>query len=100
MKIKFQAQKPNRLRNQFFSLEFDLCNKDWSDWWYYPKNKEWRKVIGDEVLYKEGDTWGQSFCPCRSLKAALRKIKKLNVPKRTVFRLSSKYIGCDVYITV
>ena len=44
--------------------------------------------------------WYPADFPCRSLKAAKRHLRKHNeIPKGTKFRLVSKYIGFDLYLT-
>ena len=97
MKIKYQAPKGLRINKQFISLGLDTNgNDDWLYWWYYPESNEWRKDSG----FKDNETYSSIFCPCRSLKAAIRKIKQWNFPKGTTFRLSSIWMWHDVYITV
>lgn len=96
MKIKFQAPKGLRLKKQFISIELDpKTTKEWYSWWYYPESNEWR----NDNRYKPHETYASSSCNCYSLKAAIRKIKKWNFPKGTTFRLSSMWIGHDIYIT-
>ena len=97
MKIKYQAPKGLRIKKQFISLGLDInANDEYLYWWYYPESYEWRK---DSDL-RDNETYASSSCLCRSLKAAIRLIKKWNFPKGTTFRLSSIWIGYDVYITV
>lgn len=97
MKIQYQAPKGKRIKKQFLGIELDYeTTDDWISWWYYPQSNEWRKW-GD---YKPHETFATSSCPCRSLKAAIRKIKKWNFPKGTKFRLCSRWVGHDVYFTV
>lgn len=93
MKIKFQAQKPNRLRNQFVDISYDFENNT-EQLYYYPDLDKWLEVDA------RVDLCCQSYINCRSLKAAKRKIKKWKMPKGTQFVLCSKYFGRDVYITV
>lgn len=93
MKIKYQAQKPNRLRNQFVDISWDVENNK-TCLYYYPDLDEWLELDARVGLCC------QSYVDCRSLKAAKRKIKKWDMPKGTKFVLCSKYFGCDVYITV
>ena len=95
MKIKFQAPKGRRLKNQFMYLEMDLDN--WNKMMYFPENNEWRDF---KTGYKPNETCSLSFCFCRSLKAAKRKIKKWNLPKGTIFKLCNRFVGYDIYITV
>jgi hypothetical protein len=97
MKIKFQAPKGHRIKKQFICVELDCTTTDdWISWWYYPQSNEWRKW-GE---FKENETHASSSCRCRSLKSAIRKIKKWNFPKGTTFRLVSLWMHQDVYITV
>ena len=96
MRVRFQATKGKRLKKQFISVELDCeAMEDWSSWWYYPESKEWRKN-GD---FRDGETCASSSCSCRSLKSAIRKIKKWNFPKGTMFLLRSRFVGFDIYIT-
>lgn len=94
MNIKFQAPKGHRLKKQFSCVELE--GDDWLSYSYYPESREWRKDSG----FNEGESYASTSCSCRSLKAAIRKIKKWNFPKGTTFRLCNIWIGYDVYITV
>lgn len=97
MRIQYQAPKGRRIKKQFMWVELDYeptCS--WLSWSYYPESNEWRKDSG----FKPNETYASSGCRCRSLKAAIRKIKKWNFPKGTMFRLCSILVGHDVYITV
>lgn len=96
MKIQFQAPKGKRIKKQFMDIELDYTTEDWAYWWYYPESHEWRK----DSDYKPHETYASNSCRCRSLKAAIRKIKKWNFPKGTKFRLCSRWVGYDIYITV
>lgn len=102
MKIKYMAPKGSRTKKQFISLELDMdADFDaWLDWRYYPESREWRKIIIGESMFKEGETHCSSSCHCRSLKAAIRLIKKWNFPKGTTFKFNSLLVGKDIYITV
>lgn len=98
MKIKYQAPKGSRMKKQFIDvgLDVDADFDAWLDWRYYPESREWR----NDGEFKYGETYASGHCPCRSLKAAIRLIKKWNFPKGTTFRLSSIWMGHDAYITV
>jgi hypothetical protein len=100
MKIRFQAPKGQRFKKQFMCVELDNETTEgwlnWLDWCYYPESNEWRKDSG----FKSGETYASSSCNCRSLKSAIRLIKKWGFPKGTTFRLHSIWVGHDVYITV
>ena len=102
MKIKYQAPKGSRMKKQFISVELDMdASFDaWLDWRYYPESHQWRKIIIGERYFKDGETYSSSACSCRSLKAAIRLIKKWNFPKGTTFRLCSIWMSHDVYITM
>ena len=97
MKIKFQAPKGRRIKNNFLwvCLDSDTVDNGYS-YMYFSDSKEWRK---DSEL-KEGETCASNACNCRSLKSAVRLIKKWNFPKGTTFILCSRFFGHDVYITV
>ena len=92
MKIKFEAPKGRRMKKQFLDIHLDTDN--WFEFAYFPESKEWR-----EMGNYRGETYSCNYCRCRSLKAAIRKIKKWNFPKGTKFRLYSYWRGKDVYIT-
>ena len=97
MKIRYQAPKGKRIKKQFMWLELDPeTTDDWIEWVYYLESKEWRK----DSYFKLYETYGSSVCRCRSLKAAIRRIKKWNFPKGTTFMLLSRWVGYDIYITV
>jgi hypothetical protein len=91
MKIKYQAPKGRRIKNHdFYWLEHEN-----SLYLYVESIKQW--VLFEDIpkncgYYSTGDT-------CRSLKAAIRRIKGYNMPKGTKFRLVSKWVGYDIYIT-
>ena len=92
MKVKYIAKRGNRIRNSgFMGLEPDLDNK--FILWYYPKFNQWSK----SGFGLSGNS--QSWCYCRSLKAAIRKIKNWDVPKGTKFKLVSRWAGYDILIT-
>ena len=62
---------------------------------YYDYNK---KLWVHEQEYTS--YWYPAIFPCHSLKAAKRHLRKHNeIPKGTKFRLVSKYIGYDLYLT-
>lgn len=60
---------------------------------YDPNKKQW--VYDSEYT---GDWYPATFT-CHSLKAALRHLRKHDeIPKGSVFRLVSKYIGFDIFL--
>lgn len=95
MKIKFQAPKGKRIKKQFLYIELDYTTVNEQDWLWHPESKVWRQGFN----LQDGDFCACNSCYCCSLKAALRRIKKWNFPKGTTFRLCSRWIGYDVYIT-
>lgn len=102
MKIKFYSCKGRRIKKQFMWVELNAETEPfWFEYMYFPETKVWRK----EGLFEKGETIASSICRCRSLKAAIRLIKKWNFPKGTTFRLVSRFgggtcYGYDVLITV
>ena len=96
MKIKYQVPKGHRIKKQFIAVELDPDSDYKFNYMYFEESHEWRRW-GD---FKDGEIYASSSCHCRSLKAAIRKIKKWNFPKGTKFRLCSMWVGHDIYITV
>lgn len=90
MKITYMASKGHRIKNYGFCwIEYDN-----SLYWFREDTKQWE--LNEDIPIGVASSTGDL---CRSLKAAIRKIKKYNVPKGTRFRLVSKWIGYDIYIT-
>lgn len=91
--MKYYKQKGARIKSYGFTCItiYDHGAK----YWYYPHLHNWvddsahPEVIGKDCA---------SFEPCRSLKAAIRKVNKTSVPKGTVFTLMSRYVGYDIDI--
>ena len=90
MKIKYQAPKGHRIK----SYGFCWLQPENSLYWFREDIKQWRlnEDMPVGVACSSGDL-------CKSLKAAIRKIKKYDLPKGTEFRLVSKWVGYDIYIT-
>ena len=90
--MKYQKQKGERIKNCYFRF---LEPVEHAKYWYYPHLNDWvdeekhPEVIGKDCA---------SFERCRSLKAAIRKVNKADVPKGTVFILLSRYVGYDIEI--
>lgn len=86
-----------KMENQFWFLEYD--NYDDENWvenrlHYDPNKKKWVKK--EEYT---GDWWPGTFS-CRSYKAAVRHLKNHSeIPKGTRFRLVSKFVGFDRWLT-
>lgn len=86
-----------KMQNQFWFLEHDIYKDD--DWqekelYYDPDKKKW--VKREEYT---GNWWPATFSCC-SYKAAIRHLKKHNeIPKGTRFRLVSKFVGFDRWLT-
>ena len=90
MKIKYMASKGHRIKNHDFCW---IEHKN-SLYWFREDTKQWE--LNEDIPIGVASSTGDL---CRSLKAAIRKIKKYNVPKGTKFRLVSRWIGYDIYIT-
>ena len=90
MKIKYMASKGHRIKNH----DFCWIEHENSLYWFREDTKQWE--LNEDIPIGVGCSTGDL---CRSLKAAIRKIKKYNMPKGTKFRLVSKWIGYDIYIT-
>lgn len=58
---------------------------------YDPDQKKWIDAAG---------TFGRNWVACRSLRAALRHLRRHDeIPKGVKFMLVSRYIGCDLILT-
>ena len=91
MKIKYEAPKGRRIKRYgFCGLEHE--NKDY---WYVRDIRQWRTY---EDILKNVQCFS-SFAHCKSLKSAIRQIRKYDCPKGTKFRLASKWVGYDIDIT-
>ena len=91
--MKYQKPKGQRIQRYAFSgiTIYDNCSR----YWYYDHLNNWI----DEDLHPE--VIGRScsnYENCKSLKSAIRKVKKASVPKGTVFTLSSHFLGYDIDI--
>lgn len=90
--MKYYKQKGLRIKR--YGTGIMIYDSD-ANYWYYPHLHNWvddsehPEVVGKDCANYE---------PCRSLKAAIRKVNKANVPKGTVFTLTSRYIGYDIDI--
>lgn len=91
MKIKYQAPKGRRIKNH----DFCWLETENSLYWYVESIKQWRLF---EDIPKNCEYYSTG-CLCKSLKAAIRRIKKYDLPKGTEFVLVSKWVGHDIYIT-
>lgn len=91
--MRYQKQKGKRIKNSRF-VGISLLDNS-TNYWFYPCINNWADDYVHPELVKRGS---QNWEDCRSLKAAIRKVKKANVPKGTVFILSSRYVGYDIEI--
>lgn len=81
------------MENQFWFLEQEFDRKE-DELHYDPNKKKWVK----EEEYTGG--WWPGTFGCRSYKAAIRHLKNHDeIPKGTRFRLASKWVGFDRWIT-
>lgn len=92
-----------KMENGFWFLEHENV---------YDKENETFKEYKDRELYYDHNkkmwvkreeytgNWYPATFPCRSYRAAKRHLRKHNeIPKGTKFRLCSKYVGFDRYLT-
>lgn len=94
MRVIYQRSKGSRIKNsRFFGL--DAESQDGYPYWYCEDTKEWYLHKNRPKNYSRLTT---SYTGVNSLKSAIRHVKNSNVPKGTKFRLSSKFIGFDIYI--
>lgn len=93
--MKFQKEKGHRIKKYgFFGISAISNNGDC--YWYCDETGKW---LTTSELDKAVDVkLASDYLGCKSLKAAMRKIKKANVPKGTKFVLQSRFIGYDIEI--
>jgi len=86
MKIIYKKSKGSRLKKQFFDITVE------GSVWWVPQMKLWYAI--DNI--PKGMNF-QSFCPCKSVKAFKRHVRKHpEVSCAYNLRLNSKYIGYSV----
>ncbi len=87
----------------FWFLEYDDSNRGDEDFDTYFYEKELHYDYNKNLwVHRQEYTgyWYPATFPCHSLKAAKRHLRKHNeIPKGTKFRLVSKYVGFDLYLT-
>lgn len=90
--MNYGRKKNTRIKNCYFRF---IEPVEYAKYWYYPHLNDWidedkhPEVVGRDCA---------SFEQCKSLKSAIRKVNKASVPKGTIFRLVSKYVGYDIRI--
>lgn len=83
MKLKYQAKKPNRYKNNML-LGYTTFTRGW---WYDCENKKWD--------YNPENLAGHStHAPCYSVRAFRRKLK--DAPKGVEFVLACRFYDCDI----
>ncbi len=92
--MKYQKQKGERIKNSRF-IGLELLDNSSTNYWFYPCINNWADDYVRPELKKRGC---QNWEDCYSLKAAIRKVNKADVPKGTVFILLSRYVGYDIEI--
>lgn len=93
--MKFQKGKGHRIKKYgFFGIS--AISDDECCYWYCDETRKW---LTTSELEKATDIkFASDYLDCKSLKAAVRKIKKSNVPKGTRFTLESRFVGYDIEI--
>lgn len=88
MRVIYNKPRGKRIKNQFTGLAL------WSDEDYRYSDKYKKFMEFDDI--DEGIISNQ--CECRSIRQAIRILKKNNLPKGMVFRLWNKWQGYHVHI--
>lgn len=84
-----------KMNNQFYFLKYDTSSCNLGEELYYDENK--KKWVTEKDF--TGDIYPAAYS-CRSYKAAKRHLRKhIEIPTGTRFRLISKWIGYDRYLT-
>jgi hypothetical protein len=86
MKLRFKAQKGDRINKQM--MGFEAIGLEWV---WNCDLKEWTKEINN------GEYSYSSHRPCKSVRAFRRMLK--SSPKGVEFKLWNRYIGRNVYGT-
>lgn len=102
MKIKYEAPYGKRVKKGSTKIVggrvcnfYGLCIAG-VDYWFDRTDNKWR-LLDDMPM---GHSFSDSYRGIRSVKAAIRHIKKhTEVPKGMTFVLESNFIGNDIYIT-
>ncbi len=91
MRIRYEKPKGNRMKKQMWGIS---CISDNDECYTYSDYN--RKFMPYDDI-KEGCAC--SHCHCRSLKSAIRILKKSNLPKGLTFCVDSIFYGYNIYIT-
>ena len=91
--MKFKQCKGHRIKHYGFMGLSAIGDRGW---YWYCDNGRW--LTTSELNKAEQYHFASDYCDCKSLKAAIRKIKKANVPKGTKFILESRFVGYDIEI--
>lgn len=92
MKVKYTMSKGKRVKNYGF-YTISAYTKDGKTMWHDHINDIWAET------FKYMDMFGTtSDYSIKSVKSAIRHIKKWNVEKGTKFVLKSIFVNCDVTI--
>ena len=104
MRVKHSKPKGKRILKSTHKHRPLWIEPEDSNWWFSHNTNEWIRGIENtdgaisSAYYGIEDSNGKSK-DVWSLKAAIRKIRKWNVPKDTVFNVSTPYVGYDFKIT-
>lgn len=95
MKITFEASKRSRiLKYNFLGVVVEHPEEDY---WFYEDSKIWS--IHSETL---DEIYSNTDRNVKSFNAFKRYVKKHSIylPKGTIFRLISRYVGFDIYCEI
>lgn len=94
MKIDFDAPKGSRLNKNFYGITIYNKNNNEPNYWWDNIDKKW--------ITNTSDTKNEfsNYCPCKSLKAFKRHVRKhMNHINNVEIRLSSNFVGYDCWVT-
>ena len=97
-KIKYDKPKGQRINRYFHGMRCE--NKDGETYWHYQEEDKW--CTDKEDIGQYNGMCGNYNNNIHTFKTAIRKIKQYSkyLPKGTIFKLSNKYVGYDVEITI
>ena len=91
-----------KMNHCFWWIEYDYANRRADESYYDFTKRELHYDTQKKRWVKDVEYTGSCYpavCVCQSYKAALRHVRKhQEIPKGSIMRVVSAYVGCDRYI--
>lgn len=93
-----------KMENQFWDLQYDVeLNREDCDYKTFKNEVELYYDDNKKLWVKRSEysgNWYPAYFPCHSYRAAKRHLRKHDeIPQGTKFRLVSRFVGFDRYLT-